>query len=495
MSETIAAIATARGPAGIGVIRVSGPGCGAIAAGITQRTLAPRRATLCRFFAAEGHALDQGLALFFSAPASFTGEDMLELHAHGGELVLELVLERVCSLGARHARPGEFSERAFHNGKIDLVQAEAISDLIASTSRQAARGALRSLQGRFSAAVQDLGRRLMQARACCEAGLDFADETDAADVDALLPGQLDDCLQRLDALLARAREGRRWQGCAQLVIAGPVNAGKSTLFNALCQEERAIVSARPGTTRDVINCPVRLGGVAIEIADTAGLRAAPDAPDALGAPAASGIPAASNAPAASDVPDASGAPAAPDAPDTSGAPAAPDVSDAPDTIEREGMRRTGQMAGQADLVLWLSEGEAPASVPDAWHAPVLLVRNKIDRSGYPAGRGRDARGRPEIAVSARTGQGLAQLTEAILEALGRTGSGEDMLLARQRHIQALQSCRAGLREAGALLARRGDPALAAEQLRLAQGALDCITGATVPDDVLGEIFSRFCIGK
>ena len=441
MSETIAAVATARGPAGIGIIRVSGPECGAIAAGITQKVLSPRRATLCRFFAADGQALDQGLALLFTAPASFTGEDMLELHTHGGDVVLETVLERVCSLGARPARPGEFSERAFHNGKIDLVQAEAISDLIASTSRQAARGALRSLQGHFSAAVQALGQGLLQARACCEAGLDFADEADTAGADALLPAQLDDCLQGLDALLARAREGRRWQGCAQLVIAGPVNVGKSTLFNALCQEDRAIVSARPGTTRDVISCSLRLGGVAVEVADTAGLRTSPD------------------------------------------------------TIEREGMRRTGQIAGQADLVLYLSEGEAPANVPDSWQAPVLLVRNKIDRSGQPAGRGRDASGRPEIAISARTGQGLAQLTEAVLEALGRTGSGEDILLARQRHIQALQSCQAGLREARALVARRGDPALVAEQLRLAQGALDGITGATVPDDVLGEIFSRFCIGK
>lgn len=441
-SETIAAIATAKGSSSVGIIRISGKASLDIAQTMTKKRLAARRATFCTFYGADGQAMDQGLTLFFSAPASFTGEDVAELHTHGGTVILASVLERVCALGARYARPGEFSERAFHNGKIDLVQAEAIADLIASTSRQAARSAMHSLQGRFSEQIEVLRQCLMRARACCEASLDFAAEADAADAGAPLLGLLEDCRRQLREVLARARRGRRLREGLQVVITGAPNAGKSTLLNTLCGEDRAIVAARPGTTRDVISVQLMLEGVCIEVADTAGLR------------------------------------------------------DGGDEVEREGMRRSRRAAHGADILLYVTDATRddpprPEELPAG--SLVWSIRNKIDLSTRPAAE--NETGCREIHLSAKTGQGLELLTGALLREAGMVPGEEDVILARQRHMQALESCQSELGRAAALLRRNGDPALYAEHLRLAQRNLDDITGATVPDDVLGEIFSQFCIGK
>ena len=447
--STIAAIATARTPvasgAGIGVLRLSGPSCTSIALGLTGKPgFTPRHATLCPFFDATGHVLDRGLVLFFPRPASFTGEDMLELHTHGGRVLMEAVLERVCELGGCHARPGEFSERAFHNGKIDLLQAEAISDLISSTSRQAARAAMRSLQGQFSDVVRDIQRLLMQARVACEALLDFASDIETEGTAISLSTTVVDCNRRLCALIERAKAGSRLQGAVKLVIAGPVNVGKSSLMNALCHEDRSIVSGQPGTTRDVISCPITLEGFAMEAVDTAGLR------------------------------------------------------DAQDEVEQEGLRRTDKAVADADVLLYVTEADgSPAAPPTTLCLPAVVfsVRNKVDRLTTAVHERKDVFGRAEIAVSAKTGQGLPLLTRCIVQALGQDEEAEDVFLARQRHIQALTHCALELKQVGYLLESGGEMVLIAEQLRLAQVQLDTITGTTVADDVLAGIFAQFCIGK
>ncbi|SRR5579885_884830 len=441
-SATIAAIATPPGAGGIGIVRVSGPRARAIARALTRRRPRPRVFHFCTFYDAAGAPLDRGLMVYFAAPHSFTGEDVLELHAHGSPIVLQLLLARVCALGARPARPGEFSERAFLNGKLDLVQAEAVADLIAAGSEAAARAALRSLEGEFSARVQGLFAALVRLRAWLEAALDFPEE----EIDFLgapeLGAELAALRGALADLLAAARRGVVLRDGLHAVIVGAPNAGKSSLLNALAQSERAIVTALPGTTRDVLRESVTLDGIALTLVDTAGLR------------------------------------------------------DSADPIEQEGMRRARAELARADVVLLVTEdgeadrallGEVPAG------ATRLIVHNKIDRSGEPA-RVERRDDEVHLYISAQRGDGLDLLRGELVRLAGRGEAAEGAFSARARHVQALERVAACLAAAERRLGERAGE-LAAEELRLAQQALGEITGEFRSDDLLGAIFATFCIGK
>jgi len=443
VNDTIAAIATPPGAGGVGIVRVSGPYAGTIADRVL-RTRPPagvvRHST---FDDRDGRPLDKGLAVFFAAPRSFTGEDVLELHAHGSPVILDLLLRRVCELGARPARPGEFSERAFLNGKLDLVQAEAVADLIAAASETAARAALRSLDGEFSSRVRAIFDALVRLRAWLEAALDFPEE----EIDFLSAPQLVAQLHAVRAqsaqLLASARQGVILRDGLHVVILGRPNSGKSSLLNALARSDRAIVTPVPGTTRDVLRESVVIDGIALTLVDTAGLR------------------------------------------------------ESGDIIEQEGMRRARAELARADVALLVTDSahaDADAALFD--HAPAgaarLVVHNKIDLSAETARierRGAETR----IHLSAQRGDGLALLrTELARRAGGEAGTGA--FSARTRHVRALEHCARGLDAAAAQLAERAGE-LAAEELRLAQQALGEITGEFRSDDLLGAIFSTFCIGK
>ncbi len=443
--DTIAAIATPPGRGGIGVVRVSGTGAADIARTLVGRLPRPRHATLAAFLDADGETIDQGLALYFPAPASFTGEDVLELQGHGGIQVMERLLARVLSLGARLAEPGEFTQRAFLNGKIDLVQAEAIADLIDSGSRAAARAAMRSLTGLFSRQVRALAERITTLRVMLEAALDFPEEDGDFALDAVPATALDEMQRDLARLLQDARQGRLLQEGMNLVIAGQPNAGKSSLLNALAGYEAAIVTPVAGTTRDLVREQVAFAGVPVQLVDTAGLR------------------------------------------------------EAGDGVEAEGVRRAWQAIARADRVLLLvddARGWDPGDqaildrFPD--EVEVTLVYNKIDLSGRPPGPVADSRP-PALAVSARTGAGLAALQQSLVQAAG--GTGEGVFIARRRHLDALHRTQAHLRAARARCGDGDGIELVAEELRLGQAALGEITGEVTPDDLLGEIFSQFCIGK
>ncbi|HEY4374290.1 MAG TPA: tRNA uridine-5-carboxymethylaminomethyl(34) synthesis GTPase MnmE [Burkholderiales bacterium] len=445
---TIAAIATAPGAAGVGVLRVSGPGVQAVIEGVIGRGLKPRFAALARFRDAAGAAIDEGIALYFPAPHSYTGEDVLELQGHGGAVVLNLLLKRCLELGCRLAEPGEFTRRAYLNDKLDLAQAESVADLIAAASEAAARAALRSLEGAFSQAVHALREQLITLRMLVEATLDFPEE----EVDFLKREHAWERLARIEAALAavreRAAQGARLRSGLTVVLAGRPNVGKSSLLNALAGAEVAIVTAVPGTTRDRIEKAILIDGMPLNIIDTAGLR------------------------------------------------------DTEDEVERIGIARTREAIAGADLVLHLTEAGAPgqareeaadaailASLPGA--IARLEVVNKIDL----AGRAPNAQpGRVEL--SAKTGAGLDLLRTALKEAAGLEGAGEDVILARERHLAALAQAQAHLGAAAAHFRPDGLALeLFAEELRLAQEALGAITGEFSADDLLGEIFSRFCIGK
>lgn len=446
--ETIAAIATPPGRGGVGILRVSGPNTLAIAKGLLGGSLpAPRQAELHRFRDADGEAIDVGIALLFPAPASFTGEDVLELHGHGGPVVLNGLLERVVALGARLARPGEFSERAFVNGKLDLAQAEAIADLIDSGSAQAARSALRSLQGAFSSRVTDLVERLVALRTYIEAAIDFSDE----EIDFLVAGdvvtQLEGISTALDAVIATARQGRLLRDGMTVVIAGPPNAGKSSLLNHFAGRESAIVTEIPGTTRDVLREYVQLDGLPLHLIDTAGLH------------------------------------------------------DSVDRIELESIRRALDEISRADRVLLMVDDAATdaeleallrAELPAA--LPVTLVRNKIDLSGRPPGLREDPQG-TEVAISVNTGKGLDVLREHLKSVSGYFGSEAGEFSARRRHIDALRRAAEAVGRARSGLANGIGAELVAEELRLAQNHLGEITGTFTSEDLLGSIFSSFCIGK
>jgi len=443
-AETIAAVATAPGRAGIGVVRVSGPAVRAIIAGILGREPEPRAATLCGFRDATGGTLDRGLALFFPAPHSYTGEDVLELHGHGGPAVLRLVLRRCLELGARPAQPGEFTRRAFLNDKLDLAQAESVADLIDASSEAAARGAMRSLAGDFSARISHLVSALIELRALVEATLDFPDE----EIDFLERGDAFKRLARLRAELAEvqraAEQGRILREGARCVLIGQPNVGKSSLLNRLAGDEVAIVTEIPGTTRDPLRHELVIDGVPVHVIDTAGLR------------------------------------------------------ESEEPVEKIGIERAWREIGQADvalLVVDVTRGMADADRAILAKLPEtiknLFIFNKIDLSGESPSA-RELEGRVEIRVSAKSGAGVELLRTNILQAVGWRPAEEAQFMARERHLRALQQADAALaRAAGQTKAIE----LFAEELRLAQQALGEITGQFSADDLLGEIFSRFCIGK
>ena len=436
--DTIAAIASAAGRGGIGIVRLSGPRAKPIGERICGRALQPRHARHARFRDRNGAILDDGIALLFAAPASYTGEDVVELQAHGSPVLLHELLETCCALGARRARAGEFSQRAWENGRLDLAQAEAVADLIAAGDVHAARAARRSLEGEFSQRVEALARALLALRVQLEASIDFADEELDADGEAALRRRLDAARAQLDALLAAAEQGRRLRDGLHAVIVGPPNAGKSSLLNALAGSDRAIVADLPGTTRDLLQETIRVDGVELTLVDTAGLREEGDA------------------------------------------------------IEREGMRRARAELARADAALVVLDARDPqrgrASVEAALAGVpgIVWLHNKSDL--LPA----QATVEGAILVSARTGAGFDAL-HARLRALAGVG-GEGAFSARARHVDALQRARALLDEAvdGFAAAR---PELAADSLRRAHDALGEITGRVLPDALLGHIFATFCIGK
>jgi tRNA modification GTPase len=444
LRDTIAAIATAPGRAAIGVVRVSGSHVPEMVTALVGRSLAERRAVVAAFKDADGNAIDQGLALYFAAPRSYTGEDLLEIQGHGGPVVLRLLLKRCVELGARRAEPGEFTLRAFLNGKMDLAQAESVIDVIDAASAQAARSAMRSMLGEFSMRVNALAESITELRMLVEATLDFPDE----EVDQLSPALARERLARatdaLDAVIESASQGRLLRDGLHVVLAGRPNVGKSSLLNRLAGEDRAIVTDIPGTTRDTIREMIDIQGVPLHVIDTAGLR------------------------------------------------------DVGDPLERAGIERTWAALEQADAVVQVldaSAGEVAADREIAARLPpgVLRVRvmNKIDLIGVMPHAG-GPEGNPEVWLSARTGAGIDLLRETLLRIAGWHSSAETVFSARERHVTALHNAREHLNRAGAEIARIE---LFAEELRLAQRDLGTITGEVTADDLLGQIFSRFCIGK
>jgi tRNA modification GTPase len=442
--DTITAVATAPGAGGVGIVRLSGPRARAIAEAIAGRALRVRHAHHVRFRDADGETLDDGIALYFAAPASFTGEDVAELQAHGSPAVLEALVARCCALGARRARPGEFSERAFLEGRLDLTQAEAVADLIAAADLTAARAARRALDGEFSRRVEALASALLAIRVHVEAAIDFADEPIDTLGGAALRTRLATLASDLEELLHAAERGRRLRDGLHAVIVGPPNAGKSSLLNALAGSERAIVTDIAGTTRDLLHEVVRADGVELALVDTAGLREGGDA------------------------------------------------------IEREGMRRARGELARADLAIVVVDARDPdagrAAVADALQGvpQVLWVHNKADLLATPPATPND----DAVWVSARTGDGLPVLHARLRAlALGTTAVGaEGTFTARARHVDALQRAQVEVGEARAQLDREALD-LSAEALRLAHDQLGEITGRVRADDLLGHIFASFCIGK
>jgi tRNA modification GTPase len=458
--DSIAAIATAPGRGGVGIVRISGSKAVDVAQAVLGHAPKPRYAHYGPFRSVEGDVLDEGIALFFPGPNSFTGEDVLELQGHGGPVVLDLLLQQVVALGCRLARPGEFSERAFLNDKLDLAQAEAIADLIDSASEQAARCALRSLQGEFSQRIHSLLDQLIHLRMYVEAAIDFPEE----EIDFLSDGKVEAMLseveQALSAVMREANQGSLLREGMNVVIAGRPNAGKSSLLNALAGQERAIVTDIAGTTRDVLKEHIHIDGMPLHIIDTAGLR------------------------------------------------------DAPDEVERIGIERAWAEIEQADRVLLMIDSSSDETDPLAllhalydgqqqanelaetlWHSGRLtVVRNKADLAGLAVGTCADETV-PTLALSAKLNQGVDNLREHLKAVMGFDAASEGGFLARRRHIEALQRAGSAL-DAGRLqLQGMAAGELLAEDLRMAQHALNEITGEFNADDLLGEIFGSFCIGK
>lgn len=441
-ADTIAAIATGTGRGGIGVVRVSGSDLLPLAERLTGKRPLPRVATLARFVDGAGATLDQGLLLHFPAPHSFTGEDVLELHGHGGPVVMQMLLGRCLELGARLAEPGEFTRRAYLNDKLDLAQAEAVADLIAAASTQAARAAQRSLCGEFSQTVAVLVAALIELRASIEATLDFSDE----DVDPVVDAgaRLQGLRAQLEEVRARARAGALLRSGLQVVLAGPPNVGKSSLLNRLAGEERAMVTAIAGTTRDALREAIQVEGIPLHVTDTAGLRQSGD------------------------------------------------------ELEQMGVARAWAEIARADVVLQVFDasqgmGDADRDISARLPREVtrLLIANKCDLTGLPPAR-LESGEQVTLRLSAKSGEGLELLRSELLRVAGCSGAGEDAILARSRHLEALAGAAAHLERAAAELVRLE---ICAEELRLAQGALASISGEFSADDLLGEIFSRFCLGK
>ena len=441
--DRIAAIATAPGRGGIGVVRVSGPDLLPLAEALSGLKPQPRHATLAGFRDREGRGIDSGLLLYFPAPHSFTGDDVLELQGHGGPVVLQLLLARCLELGARLAEPGEFTRRAYENGKLDLAQAEAVADLIDAATASAARSAVRSLQGEFSKEIHQLVDQLTELRALTEATLDFPDE----EIDFLKSadafGRLARLAERLAIVFDRACQGKLLQGGLQVVLVGQPNVGKSSLLNQLAGDELAIVTPVAGTTRDALRGSIQIEGIPLHIIDTAGLR------------------------------------------------------DTDDEVEKIGIARSWREIERADVVLLLTDaqhgiGDAErailARLPDAIGR--VTIENKIDLAGRQPERCESAAG-VSISLSAKGGQGIELLRQELLQLAG-WHQAEDVFIARERHLEALRAAKAHLAAAEAQLPQLE---LFAEEMRLAQQALCRITGEFTADDLLGEIFGRFCIGK
>jgi tRNA modification GTPase len=447
-TDIIAAIATPPGRGGIGIVRVSGPDLSRIVDGVVGHALQPRVATLVSFHGGHGEELDQGLALLFAAPASYTGESVLELHGHGGPAVLALILKRCLELGARLAEPGEFTRRAFLNDKLDLAQAEGVADLIDAATTTAARAAARSLSGAFSREIEAIVDALIELRMHTEAALDFPEEDIEFVRAADAQGKLSSLRERLAALVARSRQGSLLREGLDVVLIGAPNVGKSSLLNQLVGDDVAIVTPVAGTTRDAIRSSVEIRGIPLHIIDTAGLR------------------------------------------------------DAADEVEQLGIERTWAAIARADLALIVTDArelEGSADAPFVARLPAALprivVRNKIDLADrephWTAGEAPNV-----VWLSAKTGAGVDLLQDAILDVAGAHEDMEGTFLARARHLHALDAAGIHLGAAAAHLAGAQPPLeLFAEELREAQTALSAITGKFTADDLLGEIFGRFCIGK
>ena len=443
-SDVIAAIATAPGRGGIGVIRISGPGLAGLAQAITGRPPQPRLAQFARFRDAAGEVLDEGLLLYFAAPHSFTGEDVIELQGHGGPVILQLLLARCLELGARMAQPGEFTRRAFLNGKLDLAQAESVADLIEASTAAAARSAVRSLTGRFSDEVNGLRDRLIDLRMFVEATLDFPDEDLEFIAEAKAVQRLEGVAAELAAILDRAAQGSLMRNGLHVVLVGQPNVGKSSLLNRLAGIDRAIVTDIAGTTRDALRETIQIEGIPLHITDTAGLR------------------------------------------------------DTTDEVEKIGIARTWQEIERADVIVRLVDVRAGLTDADAAidarlpsGVERITVFNKLDLAGGEARR-TEADGAISLYLSAKAGLGVDLLRAELLRVAGWHRHGEDVILARERHLIALREALASIRRA---LDNRHALELMAEELRLAQEAVNEITGEFTPDDLLGVIFSRFCIGK
>ena len=445
MRDTIAAVATPPGRGGIGIVRLSGPRARQVAASVVGTLPPPHLARLRTFRDARGESVDRGLVLFLPQPGSFTGEDTVELQGHGGPVVTRMVLECTLRSGARVARPGEFSERAFLNGQLDLSQAEAVADLIESASEQAARSAMRSLEGVFAERIRNHVEHLTGIRAWVEAAIDFPEE----EIDFLSEPELAERLQAfrlaLSATLDEARQGRALRDGLGVVIAGSPNVGKSTLLNRLCARDAAIVTDVPGTTRDTLNETVHLDGMPIRFTDTAGLRAAAD------------------------------------------------------VVERIGVDRAMSAISGADVVLHVIDDRRPAASGEMKpqvlpEQTALLVHNKIDLTDALPGLDESA-DPPVVRISARTGAGLDALRGQLKAIAGYQSGEEGLFIARRRHVEALEEAAAALQRGARQLTGQGAGELLAEDLREAQDALGRISGAVSSDDLLAEIFSSFCIGK
>lgn len=443
-TDSIAAIATAPGSGGIGVVRVSGPASVQIARGILGTCPPPRHAAYLAFKEADGSLIDRGIAIYYAAPHSYTGEDVLELQAHGGPALMQLLLARCIVLGARQAEPGEFTRRAYLNDKLDLAQAEAVADVISAATAEAARSAVRSLSGEFSQRIHALLNQLINLRMYVEACLDFPEE----DIDFITQGsvsaKLADISEQLQSVFAGARQGNLLREGIQVVLVGQPNVGKSSLLNQLAGEELAIVTPIAGTTRDTIKSAIQINGVPLHIIDTAGLR------------------------------------------------------ETTDEIEQHGIARTWRALENASVALLLVDaahgiteseksilGRLPSILPRVW------VHNKIDL-GPESPKSEERDGDTHIHLSAKTGAGMDLLRNQLLKLAGWQPSGEGVFMARARHLLALEMVEKNLAQSALLLAQ---PELLAEELRQAQESLNTITGEFTPDDLLGEIFSRFCIGK
>lgn len=443
--DTIAAQATPPGRGGIAIIRVSGPLVSVITHAILGVQLKPRVATYLPFLDEKGATLDEGVAIYFPNPHSFTGEDVLELQGHGGPIVVDLLLQRILNLGARLAKPGEFSERAFLNGKMDLTQAEAIADLINASSEQAARLALRSLQGEFANEVRALNEKIIYLRMYIEAAIDFTDEEiDFLGNDIILT-KLTDILDTLAAIQSKAKQGSILREGITVVIAGVPNVGKSSLLNCLSGKDLAIVTDIPGTTRDVLRDQILIDGIPLHIIDTAGLR------------------------------------------------------ESHDQVEQEGIRRAYKEMQQADLILYVMDASNVAAHPIdlqhlPTHCPLIFVKNKIDLT-KEAPTLASHLAHPLVSLSAHSGAGVDLLKQQIKSLVGFQDGDDGIYLARRRHLDALEKTKTYVDASYEQLVLCQAGELAAEELRLAQLALGEITGQFTADDLLGRIFSSFCIGK